>query len=322
MSKYVKEILSLLKISITIILQHPDCAFWHNSEWRTLQINCMTLILEGLCSERKGYSVFMDKYLYQKSYFAKISVVVASTLDKGWLHSAFPTQLVILPIFSLFSACFPGLFAVFTIINVTLCLEDSSRGASYIFACLFPWHIFLICWNVGQGLLSKCIVLWSNKSIVWVPLLPSNKWHFCLSTFMNSFDKYPPEIATLLRQKTVVFLTGKPIHMHFSFWLLKKKRFFYFLQWCAPLHVFLFPSSCVWLFCISDCSFRAFFAVLLAIWRPFLRTRLLFPCQQFLMYGANLTKMPSFNCEMFDISVLSCWCFLPCNVTVCSCSAS
>lgn len=83
MSKYAKEILSLLNISITIILQHPDCAFWHSSEWRTLQINCMTLVLEGLCSERKGHSVFMDKYLYQESYFAEVFVVAASTLDKA-----------------------------------------------------------------------------------------------------------------------------------------------------------------------------------------------------------------------------------------------
>lgn len=128
----------------------------------------------------------------------------------------------IFPILSLFSACLPVVFAVFIRTNGTLCGGDSSRGRTYIFGCLFLWHIFSICWSARQGPLSKCIVLWSNKSIVWVTLLPSNKWYFCLSTSINSFDKYPSELASVLRQVKMLLLTGKHIHLHFSFRLFLK----------------------------------------------------------------------------------------------------
>ena len=124
---------------------------------------------------RKGHGACTGKYLYQESYFAEMFVIVSSMSDKAWLHCAIPMQLVILRIFSLFSAYLPVLFAVST----RLCLGDSNRGVSFIFRCLFLWHTFLIRWNAGQSPASICIVLRSNKSTFCVTLLFSNKWHFC-----------------------------------------------------------------------------------------------------------------------------------------------
>lgn len=132
---------------------------------------------------RKGHSACTCKYLYQESYFAEMFVVASSMPDKAWLHCALPMPLVILAIYLLPLLCILASPScrVSTRINVNLYLGDPNRGVSFIFRCLFHWHIFLIWWNVRQGVPSNCIVLWSNKSIVWVTLLPGNKGQFCVN---------------------------------------------------------------------------------------------------------------------------------------------
>lgn len=136
-----------------------------------------------------------------------------------------------------------------------------ARGGTYICGYLFLWHIFPIYWKARLGPLSKCIVLWSNKSIVWVTLLPSHRWLFWLSTSINSFDKYSSELALVFRQIKMLLPTRKHIHMHFSSIHFKNSFLQYFCSALTPyvLVSFLFSSTWVWLFCFNDhCSCLSF----------------------------------------------------------------
>lgn len=121
-------------------------------------------------------------------------IAASSMLDKAWLHCALPMQLVILPIFFLFSACLPVFSAVSTRIRVILFMGYPNKGVRLIFRCLCFWQTFLIMWNAIQGPFLYCIALWSNRSIVWATLLPSNEWHSCVN-FYSLFLKVSYRIS-------------------------------------------------------------------------------------------------------------------------------
>lgn len=99
-----------------------------------------------------------------------------------------------------------------------------------------------------------------------------------VSTFMNSFYKYPPALTTGLRQKMELFLTGKPIHMHFSL-LCVSSPFFLCLQYfCSAMTPYIFSQLFVFQFesdyfaltiIVSELSLYTF----LAIWRLFFSMR-------------------------------------------------
>lgn len=216
-----------------------------------------------------------------------------------------------------------------TRISVILCLGDSIRGVNFIFRCLFLWHTVLFMWNARQGPPPNCIILWPNKSTVWVTLLPSNKWHFCVY-FYELFLQVSPCVNYRTETENGA-VSHRETHTYAFFTVVCVFPFFflylqYFYSAMTPytfsqLFVFQFESDYFALtIIVSELSLYTF----LAIWRLFFSTRGFFSPHQFLMYGANnFTKMPGFNCETFDISTLSCrhWSSLLCNVTVYSCSA-
>lgn len=74
--KYLKEILSLFNISITIIPQHPDCAFRQGGEGRVVHIHCSPSVLETLCLEGKGTA------LVQVNIYTRKAILLRCL----WLH--------------------------------------------------------------------------------------------------------------------------------------------------------------------------------------------------------------------------------------------